>query len=196
MVIAIDLDGVVFDSEEYFRTYAHLYDIHIAKNGLFNKEEMNVHERHGWNQETADEFYGKYTAEVLNNAPVKPGAKYVLKQLKKLGHTLVCITLRGYYRDCELEITEKRLKEENIVFDKIIYKQDNKLIPCQKEKVDIIVDDNHKTMSYLSKNNIKCLHFRGAGLKKVEGENVVEVQNWAQVLDEILKIENDKQTKN
>ena len=41
MVIAIDLDGVVFDSEEYYRTYAHLYDINLVKNGLLDKKEMN-----------------------------------------------------------------------------------------------------------------------------------------------------------
>lgn len=187
MVIAIDLDGVVFDSEEYYRTYAHLYDIKYVKNGLRNKEEMNVHDRYGWDKQTADDFYAKYTAEVLNSAPLKAGAKYVLKQLKNMGHTLVCITLRGYYRECEIEITEKRLKEENIVFDKIIYNQHNKLEACKKEKVDVIIDDNHNTIKLLSENNIKCLHFRGAGLKKVEHENAIEVQNWAEILEKILK---------
>ena len=188
MVIAIDLDGVVFDSEEYYRTYAHLYDIKNVKNGLLNTEEMNVHDRHGWDKQTADDFYAKYTAEVLNNAPVKPGAKYVLNELKKLGYKLVCITLRGYYRECEIEITERRLKEENIIFDKIIYNQHNKLAACKEEGVNLIVDDNHNTMMLLSENGIKCLHFRGAGLKKVERQNVIEVQNWGQVLEEILRL--------
>lgn len=187
MVIAIDLDGVVFDTEEYYRTYAHLYDIVNIKNGLLNAEEMNVHDRHGWDSQTADEFYAKYTAEVLNNAPLMPGAKYVINELKKLGHTLVCITLRGYYRKCEIEITEKRLKKENILFDKIIYNQHNKLSACQQEKVDVIIDDNHKTISLLADNNIRCLHFRGAGLKKVCNENVTEVQNWAQVFEQLIK---------
>ena len=191
MVIAIDLDGVVFDSEEYFRTYAHLYDISLVKNGLLDKKEMSVHSRHGWNKDIANEFYEKYTAEVLNNAPIKPGAKYVLKQLKDAGHTLVCVTLRGYYRPCEIEITERRLKEENIVFDKIIYKQSNKLDACKQENVEIIVDDNPNTIKLLSKNKIKCLHFRGAGLKKVKGKNVTEVQNWGDVLQQL----NDFNTK-
>lgn len=190
MVIAIDLDGVVFDSEEYYRTYAHLYDIKYFKNGLLNKKEMNVHDRHGWGRKTADEFYGKYTAEVLNSAPVKSGAKYVMNELKKLGHTLVCITLRGYYRECEIEITERRLKEEDIVFDKIIYSQHNKLLACKEEKVDVIVDDNHNTIKLLSQNGIKCLHFRGAGLKKVKNKNSTEVQNWGEVFEEILKLKN------
>lgn len=190
MVIAIDLDGVVFDTEEYYRTYAHLYDIHKVKNGLLNKVEMNVHDRHGWDNDKANEFYGQYTALVLESAPLKPGAKYVISRLKELGHRLVCVTLRGYYRQCEIDITEKRLKENGIEFDKIIYNQLNKLIPCQEEKVDVIIDDNPNTIKLLSENGIKSFHFRGAGLRKVENQNVVEVQNWGQILENILKMKN------
>ncbi len=191
MVIAIDLDGVVFDTEEYYRTYAHLYDIKHFQNGLHNHEEMNVFDRHGWSKENANEFYEKYTAEVLRSAPIMAGAKYVIEQVKNAGHRVVCITLRGYYRDCEIEITEQRLKEENIIFDKIIYNQHNKLSACIEEKVDVIVDDNHNTIKLLAENGIKCLHFRGAGLKKVENENVLEVQNWGAVLQEILNLQKD-----
>lgn len=188
MVIAIDLDGVVFDTEEYYRTYAHLYDIALIKNGLRNNKEMNVHDRHGWDKDQANEFYAKYTAEVLNNAPIKPGAKYVIDKLKEKGHRLVCITLRGYYRECEIEITERRLKEANINFDKIIYNQHNKLFACQEEKVDVIVDDNPGTMELLSQNGIKCFHFRGAGLREVKHENITEVQNWGDVFEKLLEL--------
>lgn len=189
MVIAIDLDGVVFDTEEYYRTYANIYDFYKVHNGLKNKKEMNVHSRHGWNQEIADEFYGEFTSKVLNNAPIKAGAKFVLNEFKKQGHKLICITLRGYYRECEIEITERRLKEANIEFDKVIYKQHNKLLPCLEEKVDIIVDDNPDTMELISNNsNIKCFHFRGAGLRKVTNQNVTEVQNWGDLLEQISKL--------
>ena len=188
MVIAIDLDGVVFDTEEYYRTYSNLYDIQHVKNGLQNKEEMDVHKRYGWDNEVANDFYEKYTEKVLIDSPFKPGAIFVLNELKKLGHTLICITLRGYYRQCEIDVTEKRLKEANIVFDKIIYSQTNKLFACQEEKVDLIIDDNPNTIQLLSQNNIRCFHFRGAGLKKVKHENTKEVQNWGEIFENILKL--------
>lgn len=186
MVIGIDLDGVVFDTEEYYRTYSHLYDLAFVKNGLIDKKEMHVHKRYKWEQKYADDFYAKYTEEVLNNAPFKPGARYVLSELKKMGHKLVCITLRGYYRECERTITEKRLKEANVEFDRILYNQKNKLISCQNEKIDIMIDDNPDTMKLLAKNNIKCFHFRGAGLRKVNHKNVVEVQNWADIMEKLI----------
>lgn len=189
MIIAIDLDGVVFGTEEYYRTYAQFYDMEFVKNGVVDKTAMDVHTRFGWEQKYADDFYSKYTETVLQSAPIRPGAKYVLEKLKQMGHTLVCITLRGYYRDCEIAITEQRLKQENIVFDKIIYSQKNKLDACLAENVDVIVDDNPNTMELLSKNNIKCLHMRGAGLKSAIHPNITCVQNWADVLQNIITLD-------
>ena len=185
MIIAIDLDGVVFDTEEYYRTYAHLYDIYLVKNGLKDREDMTVFGRHNWDQKTADDFYAEFTEKVLNDAPIMPGAKFVINELKKLGHKLVCITLRGYYRECEITVTEKRLKENDIHFDKIIYSQAHKLNACLEEKIDILIDDSHKNVKLMAENGIKCLHFRGAGLKRVNHKNIKEVQNWAQILEEI-----------
>lgn len=188
MIIAIDLDGVVYDTEEYYRTYSHLYDIALIKNGLRESDEADVHKRYGWDNSQANEFYEEYTEKVLTDAPLKPGVKYVLQQLKSLGHTLICITLRGFYRQCEVDITERRLKEDNIVFDKIIYNQANKLDVCLIEKVDLIVDDNPKTIELLANNNIKGFHFRGAGLKNVKHKNVTEVQNWGDIYEKILNL--------
>lgn len=188
MVIAIDLDGVVFDSEEYFRTYSHLYDIALVGNGLRNSTEMAVHDRYGWDKETANQFYAKYTAEVLERAPLRPGVRYVLNKLKEMGHTLICITLRGHFHECEVSITEKRVKELNLPFEKILYNQKNKLTACIEEGVELIIDDNPNTAKLVSDNGIKCFHFRGAGLRKVEGENIAEVQNWADVYEKILKL--------
>ena len=186
MVIAIDLDGVVFGTEEFFRTYSHLYDLYIVKNGLKDKKEMHVHKRYGWEQKDADNFYEKYTALVLENAPIKPGAKFVINELKQMGHKVICITLRGYYRECEKDITEKRLKESGIIFDKIYYNQKDKLEICKKEKVDLIIEDNPDNIRTLAENNIKCLHLKGAGLREFKHENVKEVQNWGEILEKIL----------
>lgn len=187
MVIAIDLDGVVFDTEDYFRTYSQLYDFNLVKNGLIDSQEMDVHKRYGWDNSVADDFYSKYTEFVLNVAPIKPGAKYVIEELKKQGHKLVCVTLRGYYRQCEIDITEKRLKDANIIFDKIYYKEYNKVETCKLENVDFVIEDSAKNIQSLIKEKIRCLHFKAAGLKSVKSEYVTEVQNWAQILEIITK---------
>ena len=188
MIIGIDLDGVVFDTEDYYRTYANLYDSFVIKNGLFDKSEMSVFARHNWTKEQANDFYEKYTQIVLESAPIKPGAKFVLNELKKQGHTLICITLRGYYRQCEIDITEKRLKDENIILDKIIYSKENKLDACKENNISLMIEDSPSNVELLCNNNIKCLHMAGAGLKKVENQNCTTVQNWAQILDYISKI--------
>ncbi|MBO5884748.1 MAG: hypothetical protein J6Q51_03030, partial [Clostridia bacterium] len=163
------------------------YDFNLVKNGLVDSQEMDVHKRYGWNNNIADKFYTEYTATVLNNAPIKPGAKYVIDELKKQGHKLVCITLRGYYRQCEIDITEQRLKDAGIQFDKIYYKEHNKVDTCKMENVDFMIEDSAKNIQSLIKEKIKCLYFRAAGLKSVESDCVTEVQNWAQILEIITK---------
>lgn len=188
MVIAIDLDGVVFGTEEFNRTYSHFYDLFIVKKGLKDKSEMHCDKRYGWNQKEMDEFYQKYTAEVLENAPIRPGAKFVINKLKEMGHKVICITLRGYYMPSEINITEKRLKESGITFDNIFYSKLNKLETCISENVDLMIEDNPNNIKTLAENNIKCLHLKGVGLKNFEHKNVIKVQNWAEILDVILKI--------
>ena len=187
MVIAIDLDGVVFGTEEFNRTYSHFYDMFIVKKGIKDKTEMHCDKRYGWNQKEMDAFYQKYTEEVLENAPVRPGAKFVINKLKEMGHKIICITLRGYYMQCEIDITEKRLQQAGIKFDKIYYSKQDKLKTCLSEKVDLMIEDNPSNIQQLAENNIKCLQLKGTGLKSCEHKNVTEVQNWAEILDIILR---------
>lgn len=189
MIIAVDLDGVVFDSEEYFRVYAHLYDLHTVKHGLKVKSVADPTTRHEWDKATIDEFYEKYTEEILTKAPIKPGAKFVLDKLKEQGHKLICITLRGYYRECERSVTEMRFKNEGIVFDKIFYAEKDKLATCLKEKVDVIIEDNVNTISKISQSGIKCFHFGSFLLNECVNENVTQVQNWADIYESVLKLE-------
>ncbi len=190
MIIGVDLDGVIYDTEDYYRTYAHLYDINFVHNGLVNSSEMDVHKRYAWNNDIADDFYEKYTSVVLESAPIKPGAICVLNELKKLGHTIFIITLRGLYRDYEIDITEKRMKEDNIPYDKIFYNQQNKVKTCKDLGINLMIEDNHKNVVKLAESGIKCMHLRGAGLSSVNHPNVSEIQNWAQVLEYILKLNN------
>ena len=189
MVIAVDLDGVVFDSEEYFRVYAHLYDLHTVNHGLRTKSAADPTTRHEWDKNSIDEFYEKFTEEILTKAPIKPGAKYVLEELRKRGHKLICITLRGYYRECEKRVTEDRFNKEGVVFDKIFYSEKDKLSVCLAEKVDVIIEDNINTISKISQNGIRCFHFGSFLLNEFVNENVTQVQNWADIYESILKLE-------
>ncbi|MEG1582237.1 MAG: hypothetical protein RR334_03710 [Clostridia bacterium] len=181
MVIGVDIDGVLFDTENFFRTKAELHDISIKGKGMFNFEGNTILERYDWSKETMDDFYNKYFVQIFNDAPLFPYAKEVFYKLKADGHKLIAITARGIWSDIEIDITNKRLAEEGIVFDKLIYNQKNKLDACIKEKVEVMIDDRKKVLINIANNGIKCLYFRTLVLDFMEHENVTEVRNWGDV---------------
>jgi uncharacterized HAD superfamily protein len=188
MKIGIDLDGVVIDSETTFRTYEELYDMEILKsNNLVNREEPKFQARYNWTKEQQNEFTKKYFLKVSKESGLMSGFIGAYNYLKKQGHQFVVITARGLTPDGtfmkEMEDDAKRvLQESNILFDKYYWGQGDKLEVCQKEKIDIMIDDDWKIIKRLSENQIKTLYFRDTNLKVLPNNKFIqEVNNWGDI---------------
>ena len=96
MRLGIDLDGVIFDSEKEYRVYSELYDmIDLNQNSKRNNKELRFQDRFDWTDEQIEGFIKKYHMQIITEANFLPGAKTVLKMLKKDGHQLILITARG-----------------------------------------------------------------------------------------------------
>ena len=188
MKIGIDLDGVVIDSETTFRTYEELYDLLVLKgNNLIDREEPKFQARYNWTKEQQKDFTDKFFLQVSKESNLMSGFVAAYKYLKEQGHEFVVITARGLTLDGnfmkEMEDDAKRvLNEQNIVFDKYYWGQGDKLDVCQKENIDIMIDDDWRIIERLSSNNIKTLYFRDTNLKKIkENKFVKEVNNWGDI---------------
>lgn len=194
MKIGIDLDGVVIDSETTFRTYEELYDLLVLKgNNLIDREEPKFQARYNWTKEQQKDFTDKFFLQVSKESNLMSGFVAAYKYLKEQGHEFVVITARGLTPDGnfmkEMEDDAKRvLNEQNIVFDKYYWGQGDKLDVCQKENIDIMIDDDWRIIERLSSNNIKTLYFRDTNLKKIkENKFVKEVNNWGDICRYILE---------
>ena len=96
MKIGIDLDGVIFDTEKTFRVYSELYDmLELKQNSKENNYELKLQDRFNWSEEQINDFFNKYCRKIMKETSFMPGAKEVLKMLKKDGHSLIIITARG-----------------------------------------------------------------------------------------------------
>ena len=74
------------------------------------------------------------------------------------------------------------LGENGIEFDKYYWQVGDKLEVCQKENVDIMIDDDWIIAKRLSENNVNTLYFRDTNLKKLEeNEFITEVNNWGDI---------------
>lgn len=192
MKIGIDLDGVVIDSETTFRTYEEIFDLSkLNSNNLIDRREPKFQARYNWKKEEQEEFIKKYFMTVSKESPLMAGFIGVYNLLKKENIEFVVITARGGFIKEMKDDAERLLNENNIVFDKYYWKQDDKLDVCQKEKIDLMIDDDYKIIKRLSDNGIKTLYFRDTGLKKLEENDYIkEVNNWGDIYRYIKKLIN------
>lgn len=188
MKIGIDLDGVVIDSETTFRTYEEIFDIEILKsNNIVNREEPKFQERYNWTKEQEKEFIEKYFIKVSKESNLMSGFLGVYNLLKNQGNKFIVITARGGFIEEMKEDAIRVLNENNIEFDKYYWKVENKLEICEKENIDIMIDDDWKIIKKLADNKIKTLYFRDTNLKKLEeNEYIKEVNNWGDIYRKLL----------
>ncbi|MDE5540160.1 MAG: HAD hydrolase-like protein, partial [Bacilli bacterium] len=161
MKIGIDLDGVLFDSEKFYRVYAELYDEQILKrNSKVDNKEVRFQERFNWSVEEQKDFIDRYLEKVFKEANFMPGAIEVLKLLKTLGCKLVVVTARGGMgadgSANAIDITKKRFEEANLdIFDKCLWGAKDKAQLCKNEGIDVMIDDNIGNCKMVSNAHIK-----------------------------------------
>lgn len=189
MKIGIDLDGVVIDSETTFRTYEEIFDIDILKgNNLVDRKEPKFQTRYNWTEEQEKEFIDKYFLTVSRQSNLMSGFIAVYNLLKQQGHEFVVITARGGFVKEMKDDALRVLEENNIKFDRYYWNIHDKLEICQKENVDIMIDDDYKIIQKLADNQIKTLYFRDTNLMELEeNEYIKEVNNWGDIYRYIRK---------
>ena len=181
MKIGVDLDGVVFNSESLFATLAELYDCReLNRNSLINKKAPRVKEKYDWTKEERQEYFNKYI--LRDDFDIMPGAKDVIELLKKEGNEIVVVTARGILDDKEIEVAKNKLKKNGIKFDDYFWKSDDKKSVCERENIDIMIDDFDFNCRETAKSCKYVLHFKTADVYDVEDyENVQSVNNWGEV---------------
>lgn len=197
MKIGIDLDGVVIDSEQTFRTYEEIYDVDILKsNHLTNREEPKFQYRYNWTDEQQKEFIENYFLQISKESNLMSGFKKVFELLKEQGNQFIVITARGGFVKEMKDDAIRLLRENDIEFDKYYWNVENKLEICEKEKVDLMIDDDWRIVKKLVDHHLKTLYFRDVSLKNLpENEYLKEVNNWGEVYRYIKILEKEQMKK-
>lgn len=182
MNIGIDIDGVILDTENWFRSMSHIYDKHINGGGVVNPTAVKTQKRMAWNQEQTKGFIEDCMFYGMKKAPLMPCCKYVIEKLKEMGHRLVVITARGSnYSEEEIKIAKDVFDEYDLKFDKVYFNVQNKLPVCLEENIDYMIDDSFDNVTYLSEAGVKCLYFRDYGSIDVNNDKVIDVSNWGEI---------------
>ena len=176
--IALDLDGVVFDSENLYRVYTEIYDVEKnEKDTIIDNSQRIFQKRYDWTEEEFKNFYNEYAEKVLTTSNFMTGVDIVLNKLKN-NYEFIAVTSRN---DFETEIAREKLK--TIGFgDLIIFNNEqHKIEKLLEEHVDYMIDDDDIICKNASDNGICALYFKNNASNKVDKYNVINVHNWGEI---------------
>lgn len=88
------------------------------------------------------------------------------------------------------EIVRTWLKENKVYYDKIIFSPEDKVEICQKNNIDVMIEDKVENINNISKN-IPVICFNARYNKECNGKNIYRCYSWYDVYDKIKNIENN-----
>ena len=186
--LALDLDGVVFDSENLYRVYTEIYDVDVKKsNNIINNSERTFQKRYNWDKSEFSEFYNKYSKIILEKANIMSGAEIVIKKLLEY-FDIIIVTARS---DEEMKYALEKFEKVNLNSVKIYNNEHKKIDKFLEEKVDYIIDDDSAICVNASNNNIHALYFKNNASDKLEeNEYIKNVNNWGEIYRYLMMNEN------
>jgi uncharacterized HAD superfamily protein len=199
MRIGIDIDDTLVITINSMIKYADKYDTSIlgrkGTNGnlglIQNRYYLKV--LYGWTVEEKFKFFDMYYKNILEECTLLPNADKVCQKLKSEGNELFFITARliGIVGCNTEEITKKTLLEHNIPYDELIINASDKLKICQEKQIDLFIEDSYETCVELSKVGIKAILMTTKMNEKIDSGEIVRVNNWDEIYEEINKISNN-----
>lgn len=185
--IAIDLDGVVFDSENLYRVYSEIYDTDVhKKDTIIDNSERTFQKRYNWEQEEFKKFYKDNAEQVLTTANIMTGADIVLNKLKDK-FELIIVTSRN---DFETEIAKKKFNMLGIDGIKIFNNEHHKIDRLKSEGVDYMIDDDDTICINAADSGVTALFFKNNASNKIIKDNVINVNNWGEIYKYLILNEN------
>lgn len=185
MKIGMDLSGVVFDSEKYYRVLSEIYDVSfLRKNSIISPKEKNYQKRYSWSKTEIDNFKTNYDRLIVETANFMPGVKEVLTLLHNEGHKLIVVTARNGLNGEAIPITKKRFEEYGNahLFDKYFWNTTDKVKICQEESIDIMIDDDNIICSALSNAKIQSIYLKDSpSYELMNTSYLTTLYNWGEI---------------
>lgn len=176
--IALDLDGVVFDSENLYRVYTEMYDVDIMKkDSLIDNEQRIYQKRYSWSNEDKIKFFDKYAKTVLSTSNFMTGVDIVLPKLNK-EFKLAIITSRN---KSNTQYAVDKLKQIGLSIE-VFYDETEKVNRLKSENCDYIIDDDMDICLNAATKGIKALYFKNAAARKIiSTDYITTVNNWGEI---------------
>lgn len=185
MRIGIDIDDTICDS---WLTIAPTMckDFNLDYNEIIKSKKI-------YNRITdmTDEQYRAYSKKykiLLKNPKLKENVRKVIEELSKQNEIIFITARPDYSFDNAYEFSKDFLERNGIYYDKIITNAKDKKIICEKEKIDVFIDDGRENCASVSELDIKVLMFEN--YFNEDETRFRKVKNWEEIKN-IIKEENN-----
>ena len=195
MNIGIDIDDTISNTIEITLPRAKKYAQDFLGMDISNInfsqaiDHMYIEKVFNLSKEQMHDFWEKNLLQLVQGVKIKDNAAKIINKLKDEGHRIVIVTAR--WNECNFDAmkeSEKWLKENGVMYDKLYVNADSKVEIAKNENIDLFIDDSIKNCRELSQNNIKCYLFKSAVNKNIEESNRFEiVESWDQIYKKITK---------
>ncbi len=189
--IGVDIDGCLTEVYSGYLKNGADYAKTIVKS-LVNKNGYDAKEMYNLTNEEFKYFINKRLIDYSINESARLGASNVCNQLISNGFELYIITAR-FNSDKEDEegikmrrIVENWFKDNNIPYTKIIYSSKNKLDICLENNIEIMIEDNLKTLKEI-KEYIPVICFDAPYNRNIDNDNLFRVTTWEEILEYLIK---------
>ncbi len=135
-----------------------------------------------WNTDQCHMWWDTIGNNLLKICKAQKYCKQTIDYLKSQGHNIILITARNdeWHGDAK-QITENWLKNNGIVYDKILFDCATKTQPMLDENIDIMIDDSYKVCLEAVELNKTPILFSGPQNKTFSHEKVLRVKTWKQI---------------
>lgn len=195
MKIGIDIDNTLTEVQEKLNKAAFEYAISLGKKIDNYDNPMEDIKNNGdtyrkkfqFTYEELKYFLKNIQENITNNAIPRENAKEVIDKLKKDRNEIYIITARdSEFHDDPYKLSKDWLDKNEIYYDKLIVNAREKSSVCEKEKIDLFIDDQL--------NN--CLSVQNAGIQTImitdktyNYDKIKQLKDWNEIYNYINEME-------
>lgn len=185
MVIGIDMDDTICSTNELIIEVADKYDKEVlGGTGIKDINAYEFTEMMGWEKDMKGKFFADRLEYIMDNAPIKEGAREVINRLHDNGWKVLIISFRkDKYLSDPFKLTKDWLDRNDVHYDKIFVNTGTKTDECIENNVTLFVDDKESHCEDVSSEGIDVLLFTNA--YNHDEKRFKRVDNWYQIEDYI-----------
>lgn len=196
MNIGIDIDDTLTDIRDKLNLAAEKYANELGKENK-NEEDKYVEDnnngnvyqiKYGFTYEELKYFLSVIHEGITKKEEPRKNCVEIIRKLHNEGHKIYIITARdSEFHEDPYKLSKDWLDKNNIYYDELIVNARNKLEVCQRENIDLFIDDQLANCTKLSEAGIKVI--RITEYNDIQHGDIINKKNWNEIYNYIKEME-------